>query len=100
MELPPPWIQTITGRRASPVGKALGEKGGAKTFSVRQSSLPAISPGSPSTPAKGLAYCMQGAPKERADCVPVHGARGSGARQRRSPTGGFAYGMPSHAWAP
>ncbi len=47
-----------------------------------------------------VASCGHGDATASASRVPVQGSGGSGARQRRSPTGGFAKGMPSQAWPP
>jgi hypothetical protein len=96
--LPPPWIQTITGSRAAPVGTAPFAKRGVQTFSVRQSSSPTTEPLGPGTPPIALAYCGQGGPKTSASRVALQRSGGRGARQRRSPTGGAANGMPSQAW--
>src|SRR5262249_3888286 len=63
----------------------------AYTFSVRQSSL--VGDGLPSAISIGSA-CGHDAPNVVAARSAVHLSTGWGARQRRSPTGGLAYGMP------
>lgn len=59
---------------------------GAHTFRNRQSSLPAV----PEVVVHSL-------PKAVAGNVVVHGVGGCGGFQRRFPTGGAAYGIPSHS---
>jgi hypothetical protein len=64
---------------------------GAHTFTNRQFSLP----------AGGLvAPCVHSLPNCVACRVVVHGAGGCGGSQRRFPTGGAAYGIPSHSLTP
>src|SRR6516164_6074218 len=76
----------ITGKPCAP--------GGAQTLMNRQSSLPWFGPDFP------MSGCVQTEPKEVALSVTVQGSAGSGGAQRRSPTGGAAYGMPSHSFTP
>ena len=86
-EYAPPWIHTSTGR-SSPSGR------GAHTLSDRQSSE-IDNDGSIGT---GLSRpCGAIAPKCRPSSTPFHGCRGRGARNRKSPTGGVAYGIPLQA---
>src|ERR1022692_2625410 len=67
-----------------------GDFDGVQTFKYRQSSL-VSGPG----PAPGaLIPCTHEGPNLTACRTPSHFAAGSGARQRRSPTGGGANGMP------
>src|SRR4051812_27129242 len=68
--------------------------GGAQTLMNRQFSLPAIGPIFPDAP------CVQMLPTCVAFNVPLQGAAGRGGAQRRLPTGGAAYGMPSHSLTP
>src|SRR5215468_4743200 len=68
--------------------------GGAQTLMNRQSSLPVFGPDFPT------AGCVQMLPKAVAASVALHGAGGCGGVQRRLPTGGAAYGMPSHSLTP
>src|SRR5579871_3117068 len=75
-KLPPPWIHSITGRRD------FGGHSAVQTFRYRQSSL---------TPSP---FCMHRAAKLVASRMPVHVGTGAGSRQRRSPTGGAAKGIP------
>src|SRR5215475_5910214 len=70
--------------------------GGAQTLMKRQSSLEFGSIG-PIFPAAG---CVQMWPNWVALSVAVHDAAGCGGAQRRFPTGGVAYGMPSHSLTP
>src|SRR2546425_12288788 len=76
----------MTGRPCAPCG--------AQTLMNRQSSLPAFGPDFP------MAGCVQMLPKAVAASVALHGACGCGGAQRRLPTGGAAYGMPSHSLTP
>src|SRR5215470_314727 len=78
------WV--ITGRPCAP--------GGAQTLMNRQSSLPWFGPDFP------ICGCVQTAPKAVAFSVVVQDSAGCGGAQRRSPTGGAAYGMPSHSFTP
>ena len=102
----PPWIHTITGSPSAPAG--------ARTFSVRQSSL--CLPGA--TFRARVSALRRAAPRPRPrtrlsknSSIPAprwnavgpnflhertlrHGSGGAGGFQRRSPTGGAAYGMP------
>src|SRR6476620_10888677 len=84
---PPPWIQTMTG--------AFFALRGTQTFSVRQSSL---------TFAKLISSktfgCMHAAGVWLASRTPSHFCGGCGAFQRRSPTGGAAYGTPKYTVVP
>src|SRR5215471_1675869 len=68
--------------------------GGAQTLMNRQSSLPLFGPDFP------ICGCVQISPKAVALSVAVQDSAGCGGAQRRSPTGGAAYGMPSHSIAP
>src|SRR6266850_7908909 len=68
--------------------------GGAQTLMNRQSSLPAFGPFFPA------AGCVQMLPTAVAFNVAVQGATGWGGAQRSLPTGGAAYGMPSHSFTP
>src|SRR4051794_16666316 len=78
---PPPWMCTSTGWRP-PVA-------GFQTLRYRQSSL--------ELGTVGLRHSL-------ANCVAargaVHGAGAFGGAQRSAPTGGCAYGMPSHSPTP
>ena len=76
----------MTGRPCAP--------GGAQTLMNRQSSLPAFGPDFPA------AGCVQMLPTAVALSVAVQDAGGRGGAQRRLPTGGAAYGMPSHSLTP
>jgi len=51
-------------------------------------------------PPNGPAYCTQGGAKRVASRAPSQRGGGPGARQRRSPTGGAAYGTPSQTALP
>src|SRR5215467_2231817 len=73
----PPWIQTITGSGFAE------DLAGRQTLRVRQSS-----------DFGTLSVCMQAGPKRLASFTPAHASTGCGTRQRRSPTGGAAYGIP------
>src|SRR5204862_5341199 len=77
----PPWIHTITGR--FPVSEAV------LTSSVRQSSLAwsQLARFQPSV------FCRQAGPFCVASLTPCHGRTACGARQRKSPSGGAAYGI-------
>src|SRR5215468_885592 len=68
--------------------------GGAQTLMNRQSSLPWFGPDFP------ICGCVQTAPNAVALSVVVQDSAGCGGAQRRSPTGGAAYGMPSHSLTP
>src|SRR6516165_1303481 len=88
---PPPWIHTMTGRPPRPT------TGGVYTFRYRQSSdvLVVI------TPVAMLPVWAHAGPGQvAAFLTPVHRAAGRGARHRRAPTGGAAYGMPKNSRAP
>src|SRR6516162_93945 len=87
---PPPWIHTMTGRPPRPTTV------GVYTFRYRQSSdvLVAI------TPVAMLPVWAHAGPIQLAFLMPVHRAAGRGARHRRAPTGGAAYGMPKNSRAP
>ena len=79
---PPPWMNTYTGRPASgavPAGRC--------TFTTKQSSVSERGPLSPSVAGHGLPNAVAG--RTRSTAGP-----GRGGAQRRSPTGGAAYGMP------
>src|SRR3954469_5028604 len=81
--------KTSTGQGPSP-------ERGVQTLRYRQSS----SPGGIGPQAKseiGRWGWGGGGPKVSASSSPAHGATGAGGRQRRSPTGGAAYGMPRYA---
>src|SRR5262249_30898376 len=45
-------------------------------------------------------FCAHGGPSVVASRVPIHGLTGIGSRQRRSPTGGCANGIPRKAAPP
>src|SRR4051794_15912738 len=79
---PPPWMCTSTGR---PVAASAGRH----TFTNRQSSLVPEFDGD-----------RQVLPNAVAAFVWVQAAAGSGGCQRRAPTGGAAYGIPSHSLTP
>src|SRR5215469_9534938 len=84
---PPPWMCTITGRPADAFTPE-----GAQTLMNRQFSLPpAGNPGN---------CCAHSLPYAVACKVDDQGAGGCGGRQRRFPTGGAAYGIPSHSLTP
>src|ERR1700693_874190 len=76
----------MTGRPRAP--------GGAQTLRNRQSALPAFGPDFPA------AGCVQMLPKAVAASVVLQAACSCGEAQRRLPTGGAAYGMPSHSLTP
>src|ERR1700733_5707085 len=80
---PPPWMWTMTGRLL--VGVAVT---GAHTLTNRQFSLPAPD------------VCVHSLPKAVAGNVVVHAVGGWGGLHRRRPTGGAAYGIPSHSLTP
>lgn len=84
----PPWIHTMTGRRAP------GPGSGVHTFRFRQSS-PGTT-GSESSFAKGSEYGGLGGvgPNAPASRTPAQGSGGTGGRKRWGPKGGAAYGMP------
>src|SRR5579871_4546697 len=67
---------------------------GTQTLRVRQSSLP---PASRKVISPKTLPCRQWKPKSVALRTPDHFAAGAGAFQRRSPTGGAAYGIPRNA---
>src|ERR687895_2784982 len=73
----PPWMYTIAGSPSVP-------RSGDQTLSVSQSS---------DAPDVDEA-CGAGGPNVDASRAPSHGCTGTGARNRRAPTGGWAYGMP------
>src|SRR5262249_34714105 len=73
----PPWIQTMTGSGFAAI------LAGRQTLRVRQSS-----------DFGTLSVCMQAGPKRLASFTPAQASTGLGTRQRRSPTGGAAYGIP------
>src|ERR1035441_4245019 len=75
-KFPPPWNQTITALRD------LAGHSGVQIFKYRQSSLLFPPP------------CMQGAPKAVAPRTPAQVFTGMGSRQRSSPVGGCANGIP------
>ena len=79
---PPPWIQTMTGRRAS-------SSAGVCTLRVRQSSSMS-SEDEPRSPPSRLPGCHEDGPKAVASRVPAHGSGGWGGRSRRGPVGGAA----------
>src|SRR5471030_3048890 len=70
---------------------------GFHTFKYKQSSL-----GVPTSGAASLTNgnCMQSGPYSLAERTPCHAVAGCGARQRKSPTGGAANGMPLNAMTP
>src|SRR5687767_8844438 len=96
LENPPPYTYTSTGRR-SPLRAAV------HTLRKRQSSL--TGPRSRNSVVHGpngvFGPCMHDAPNlsaaRREDHLPT---RARGGRQRSSPTGGAAYGMPRYARTP
>src|ERR1700733_10079355 len=65
---------------------------GAQTLTNRQFSVPPDGNAGKS--------CTHSLPKAVASRVEVHGVGGCGGSQRREPTGGCAYGMPSHSETP
>src|SRR4030042_140641 len=81
----PPCIQTITGRFAlsSP---------GVQILRTRQSSD--CGWGTCINIPPGIAFCGAIGPNSLAECTPLHGLTGWGGIQRKSPTGGAAYGTP------
>src|ERR1041385_1748981 len=83
LTLPPPWIHTITG------SGFLGTGDGDHTLRYRQSSSLLGS-----FIKVGDAICAQRLPNAIASSGCFHPSGGCGAFQRRSPTGGLAYGMP------
>src|SRR5579859_8025709 len=89
---PPPWICTITGSPAADV-----VPGGRQTLTNRQFWLPVTGRGEA---AVGLAGWVHSLPNVVACSLAVHGACGCGGCQRSAPTGGAAYGMPSHLLTP
>src|SRR5262245_14614804 len=64
-------------------GSGLDIAAGRQTLRVRQSS-----------DFGTLSVCMQAGPNRLASFTPAQASTGWGTRQRRSPTGGAAYGMP------
>src|SRR5689334_21871093 len=68
-------------------------RAGAKTFRYRQSSLVLTAP-------NGDAGCAQCGPNAVAGRTPCHREAGCGGCQRRSPTGGAAYGTPRNELTP
>src|SRR5215469_6839577 len=89
MTKPPPWMCTRTGRFAPAAVPC-----GAQTLRYRQFSVPPV--GNP-----GTGNCWtHSLPNEVACSVVVQGAGGCGGCQRSAPTGGAAYGMPSHWTTP
>src|SRR4051812_38998982 len=78
---PPPWMCTSTGRWRPP--------GGFHTFRKRQSSLD-----------EGTVGLRHSFPNAVAANGVVHRAGACGGAQRRAPTGGAAYGIPSHSPTP
>jgi hypothetical protein len=90
LKLPPPGIHTITGFR-----EVIGHSE-VQTFKNKQSSL-AISV---ALGRAGVGLCGQIAPNALASCTPDQGLTGIGSRQRSSPTGGAAYGMPLNTAPP
>src|SRR5438552_7357057 len=82
----PPWIHTITGRFAP-----FFALDGAHTFRNRQSSEEVLE--IESAP-RGKPICAHSAPNFVASRTPFHAGKGCGGRQRYSPTGGAAKGMP------
>src|SRR3954447_15657456 len=85
---PPPWRKTTTGRRAAP------STAGVQTLSDRQSS-PMVT--RRFARRSGLMSCGGIGPNRAASRSPDHDFTGAGERQRRSPTGGAAYGTPRNA---
>src|SRR3954453_15066203 len=82
----PPWIHTITGRRASSVA-------GVHTLRVRQSSSwPISSP--PMPPPAGAGGCGAHLPHSSAGRTSLQGVAGWGGRNCNGPTGGAANGIP------
>ena len=77
-------MKNRTGRRDDGVVSA-----GVQTLSVRQSSSP--------TTASAASSCGHFGPKAAASRTPAQGSGGAGGRQRRSPTGGAANGIPLNA---
>src|SRR5271170_4556592 len=78
---PPPWIQTITGRRSS------ADLAGVQILRYRQSSLRGGGEG-PYSPFAGNGGCEQALANCVASRTPVQEAADSGGFQRKSPTGG------------
>src|SRR3954470_15707064 len=90
---PPPWIHTMTGRRAD------ASTDGVQTLRVRQSSSkPTSSPPMPAPRAGG--GCGAHLVHSVAWRTPSHGATGCGGRNRNSPTGGAANGTPLKTHTP
>src|SRR5262245_60474106 len=83
--LAPPWIHIITGSAAGGIGN------GVHTLTYRQSSslLAAFC-------SLVSVSCAQRLPKCVASRTVFHGSGFCGAFQRKSPTGGLAYGMPTN----
>src|SRR5215831_16792462 len=84
---PPPWIQTMTGRRR-PGSPGAGVK--TLTFSV---SSPGTH-GSGNLGSRPSSRRWGVAPGWVASRTPLHGCGGCGAANRRTPTGAAAYGIP------
>src|SRR5215469_5765138 len=87
---PPPWICTITGRPGRLADPFAPD--GAQTLMKRQFSLPPDG-----KPGNCWAHSL---PNAVASMVADQGAGGCGGCQRRLPTGGAAYGIPSHSLTP
>src|SRR4051812_17532271 len=81
LSIAPPWIQTITGSHFAVRG--------AQTFRYKQSSLFGL--------VIQVAVWEHAGAKARAALTPFHGTTGCGLRQRRSPTGGAAKGIPKYS---
>ena len=82
----PPWIHTMTGRLPS-------SHAGVHTLSDRQSSS-VVGGMPPNRVSRGDGFCMATGPNSTQSRTPSHGGAGWGGRNRSSPTGGAAKGMP------
>src|SRR5262245_6840768 len=98
----PPCTHTITGNCTAALA-------GRQMFKYRQSSDPTVLPSD--VPIVASYWLFRPGPYKRLACAhalpnrcvsrgDVHGSASAGAFQRRSPTGGFAYGMPFQAYVP
>ena len=89
----PPWIHTITGRRAS-------SHPGVQTLRYSASSLTLSSAPAPKSVCIADAACAQMGEKRVASRTPSHASSRWGGSHRREPMGGAAYGMPLNTNTP
>src|SRR5687768_1818987 len=91
----PPWIQTMTGRRASSAA-------GVQTFSRRQSSPvgSSLTNMGASGPLVAICTCGQMLAADVQSSTPDHGSIGRGGRNRSSSTGAAANGTPRKTATP